>query len=233
MEDNKEKQTKFTMPAIIIPEMIIYNFLNAFLKNIKEDLKNNDEKATILYTAFAVDECGNELNLENYKYYEQLKDIILKREVTVSLGYNLQVASQLAIHIILPGETGDHVTIGADEGYQEGFHKDEDNFYETKTRKYNTSYNLMITSENSTEVILFYHLLKVMFLSCIDQLEFMGLRDPKDSGQDVTIQTDLVPPNIFHRVLSLSFFYEVTVRDFLAKAIIKNFKITGIIKSNN
>jgi hypothetical protein len=70
----------------------------------------------------------------------------------------------------------------------------------------------MITSDNSSEVMIVYYWLKAMFLLFHEELELLGLRNLNHSGQDINLQQDLAPPNIFHRNLSLAFDYESSVK---------------------
>ena len=70
-------------------------------------------------------------------------------------------------------------------------------------------------------------------LSLYYHFELSGLRDPKWSGQDVSIQQDLIPTHIFHRALGITFWYEVTIPNMITKKLISGLQITGIINTNN
>lgn len=218
--------------AIIIPEVLIYNFLKFVFEIVKEDFNSNSIDETILYTIFNSDEDGNLLTFENFNYLQQAKELFIDRTPTVNLGYNLEIAGMGSVHILLPSEDGQAPGIGNNENYQPNIEKTG---FTTPvyTQSFNTTFNLMISSENSFEVLMIYHLLKVMIVSFTDHLELAGIRMPKISGSDVSIQSELVPTHIFHRNLMLNFFYELNVLSYLQQKIVKNVKVTSIIKNEN
>jgi hypothetical protein len=60
-------------------------------------------------------------------------------------------------------------------------------------------------------------------------LELMGLRLNKISGNDVLFRDEMMPNGIFHKVLNLSFNYELKVPQSVANEIIKNIFFSGRI----
>jgi hypothetical protein len=218
-------------PGIIMPEIIIYKSLVAIFNIVKQDfLESTDEEQSMLFNFFGKDENGDFLNFEQFNYFEQAKETFIQKSPQVNLGYNLEVASMGSIHILLPGENGQPLTIGADENYQP-YIQNQTEFKATFSQRFDSTYNILITSENTFEVILIYNLLKSSILALNYHFELAGLRLPKTSGQDLNVQSDLVPTHIFHRSLMLNFFYELNVSDFFYKKLIKNFKITGIAEN--
>lgn len=222
-------------PAVLMPEVVLYHTLNSILEIIRSDFNNHQVEDTILYHYFAKNECGNNVEWETFNYFQQAKELFVdKNRIQVNLGYNMSVSDVACIHILLPSESGMPLGIGGDEnyiGYQEN--KYQETFQAIFTEMFDATYNLIITSENTMEVILIYNMLKASLISLYTHIELSGLRLPKISGQDIQIQSDLVPPHIFHRSLSLNFKYEVHVPDILRKRMIKDFQVTGIIQSNN
>ena len=85
----------------------------------------------------------------------------------------------------------------------------------------------MITSENIFEVLIVYHYLKAALDAVYYHFELKGLRNMKISGADVNIQQDMVPKSIFHRTLTLHFFYEANTLDFIRREIVRNFAVSG------
>lgn len=220
-------------PGIVMPEIIIYKTLVAIFNIVKEDfLSATSEDETMLYSFFGKDENGDLLNFEQFKYFEQAKETFIQKTPQVNLGYNLEVASQGCVHILLPGEQGQHLSLGADENYQPYVERNDD-FKEVFSQRFESTYNMLITSENTFEVILIYNLLKSSILALNYHFELAGLRLPKTSGQDLNVQSDLVPTHIFHRSLMLNFFYELNVSNFFYRKLVKNFKITGIINNKD
>lgn len=231
--ENNEK----VLSAVLMPEIVIYNTLNSIFQIIKDDFESEDSEIdTILYHMFGVDENNKELEWETFNYFEQAKELFIKRKIEVNLGYNMENSGQGVIHILLPEETGRDFGIGADENYKPNFITDDSNSQYSQPQYnnvYDANYNLMITSENTLEVLLIYNFIKVSFIALNVHLQLSGLQLPKFSGRDVQVQSDLVPTHIFHRSFGLSFFYEVYVPDFFRKKIIRNFKVTGINLTNS
>lgn len=231
MVNNTEEQ----MVGILMPELVIYRTLNSILDIVRNDSANRAEEDTILYHYFGLDQCKNPMEWESFNYYKQAKELFTQQnKIQVNLGYNLEVSDIPCIHIMLPNESGKPLGLGADENYV-GYAKqsnDDRHRQAIFTENFDATYNLVITSPNTLEVILIYNFLKASLISLHAHLGLSGLLLPKISGQDIQLQSDLVPANIFHRALGLAFTYEVHVPDIMRSRLIKDFKVTGIICVN-
>lgn len=219
--------------GIIMPELLIYNTVKSILNLIKIDYEERGDLDSLLFHYFGVDNSTErkEMEWETFNYFEQAKQLFLNKNIEVNLGYNMSVSEIPCIHIILPSESGKPLGLGADEnyvGYNDGNGSQPVPVY---TETFNATYNLIITSPNSLEVILIYNLLRASLISTYYHLELGGLRLPRISGQDINLQGDLTPTHIFHRGLGISFDYEVIVPDIIRKRIVKGMKITGITKT--
>lgn len=218
------------MSGILLPEIVIYNTLNSIVRLLKTDLESKeDDKETILYKILGVDEEGNPIKMNLYNYFVQAKKMILNpKNLSVNFGYNQEVAKIISMHILLPSEQGDS-TIGEDEGYLTKDILDSEGKLIGKqqcfTQLYDCTYQIMITSNNSSEVNVLYNVLKSMLLMLVPHLELMGLRLPKLSGNDIIMQDDLSPVPIFHKVINLSFKYEHTVPSLIREEVAKRFII--------
>ena len=227
------------MSGILLPEIVIYNTLETIVKLLREDLQEHvsDEKETILYKLLGVDEEGKPIKMNLYNYFKQAKKMILTPDsLSVNFGYNQQVAKIISMHILLPSEQGSS-TIGEDEGYIEDDIVD-DNGVKTGTQQYFTqmydcTYQIMITSNNSSEVNVVYNILKSMLLMLVPHLELMGIRIPSLSGNDIMMQDDLSPVPIFHKVINISFKYEHNVPQLVKQEVAKKFYITMRAIENN
>lgn len=215
------------MSAILLPEVVIYKTLKSIVKLLRDDLLKNRDDGTILYRLLGVDQDDKPLVMNLYNFFEQAKKIILTTEnLNVNFGYNQETAKQISLHIILPSEHGKS-SVGEDEGYLdiEEFNSsgERESVREQFTNTFECTYQIMITGYNQTEVNLIYHILKSMLLTLNEHLELMGLRLPSISGNDIVMQDDLVPVPIFHKVINLSFMYELTVPKILKNDISKAF----------
>lgn len=219
---------------MIIPELILQYTIKSIVDLINEDWDSTEKKEdTILYDLFYKDDNGFPMVMNKFNYLDQAKSIFLRssgdpRKLQVTVGYNIERNGLPTIHILLPQENESDKGIGMGAGYQPDFIDEEEGiFSETFTNVFKSTYNLMITSDNSSEAILIYHALKNVLFSIFEHFELMGLRDPKFGGQDLQFNNDLVPPTVFHRNLLISFFYETTVKSILRQKLIKSLSIVG------
>ena len=197
------------MSGIIMPEVVIYKFLTNSLKLIREDVEMNPEKDTVLYDIFG------DQKMNAYDFFKQAKKIIMNHgNLSVSFGYNPEVAKIISLHILLPSENSDGLAIGANEGYE--YTTSEDYKESTRinyTQLFDTTYQILISSDNSSEVNVVYNLLKSLFLIFYEQLEVSGLRVAKIGGNDIVMRDDYVSsPMLFQKVLNLTFQYDLTVQ---------------------
>lgn len=212
------------MQGTIFPDIILCRTLESIVKLLRNDLMQNreNEHESILYKILGVDEEEKPLKWNFVNFFKQAKKIILdENNLSVNFGYNLETSTPICMHIILPSEQG-RMCIGADEGYL-GERDENGDLQLYHTEMYETTYQIMITSTNSTEVTLVYNIMKSMLLMIVDQLDLLGLRTPTFSGNDIVIQDDLTPVPIFHRVLNISFTYEHNVPKLTKDKVGRNF----------
>jgi hypothetical protein len=220
--------------AIIIPELIIKETLETLLKFLKADTADKSTDS-YLYNLLGVDDEGKPLALNRFNYLEQARAIFSDSmfdngNPKIYLGYNMEVTKFPAIHIILPSEQSDPLTLGADEGYQAGKVVNKGKDYSVSyTMNADATFQLIITSENSSEVVLIYHVIRACLLAINDQLSLRGFMNPRVGGGDLNIQQDFVPPNIFHRALALSFKYEINTFAIAERTIAKKIIINQLL----
>lgn len=216
------------MNSIVIPELIIYNALESIIRYIRTDLANNTEdKHTMLYKLLGEDIDGKPVKMNRWNFFKQAKKIFQdKNNLSVNFGYNFEVAKIISLHIILPSESAAESAIGQDEGY--GQTVNEEGEVETYfTQNFNSTYQVMITSNNSSEVMTVYHILKSLLLMIFPHLEIMGLRLNKLSGNDIMFRDETMPNGIFHKVLNISSNYELKVPAMLQSEIVRGIVIDG------
>lgn len=221
---------------MIIPENIIYHNIRSILAYVKKDYEEHtDETKTILYSLFKEDDNGMEMQFNRFNYLEQAKSLFVSspqatksRNFLVTMGYNTQRNGLPTIHILLPNESKFEVGIGMGAGYMDDEVCEEENTVkEVFTNVQKATYSLMITSDNSSEVVLMYHALKSMMFATFTAFAHRGLRDLEFGGQDIQFNNELVPPEVFHRNLTLTFFYESSVASFVAEKLVENMLFCG------
>jgi len=204
--------------AIFIPEIELHNTLKAILTLIREDYESRSNKEhTLLYKILGSN------RLQRYNLYEQGKKVFLAKEddprfLDVQMFFNMKRASIPTIHITLPSEQAGQDGLGIDEGYADPAHDEmpsigDPDILQTSpnyTRRFDTTYNIIITSDNTNEVILIYHLLRAILIPVFDHLNQVGIENCKIGGRDIQAYPSLVPDSIFMRGLSLSFSYQIT-----------------------
>jgi hypothetical protein len=157
------------------------------------------------------------LKIVIFDYYTQSVSILTigvesVRKLEINIGYNMQRLSVPTIHILLPNENkGRYNTIGL--GEEQGEYTDNPSVTTIeKNKTFVANYHLMITSDNSNEVLTIYYWLRAMFIMFSEHVEFEGLHNMDFSGADIQMQQDLTPPGIFHRNLSVSFDFQTNIK---------------------
>lgn len=217
--------------CIVIPENVLYNALESVIKYIRKDLDDNKDNLsnTVLYQLLGENSDGKPMAMNRWNFFKQAKKIFTdKNNLTVNFGYNFEVAKIISLHIILPSEQAAESALGQDEGY--GIEDDSETMY--FTQNFNSNYQIMITSNNSSEVMTVYHILKSMLLMIVPHLEILGLRLNKFSGNDILFRDEMMPNGIFHKVLNISFNYELKVPQILKRNIIKGIVVDGHLLGN-
>lgn len=224
------------MAIELIPEIALYRMVKNILKFVKNDFANNTDKTkTMLYYLF------NGMVLNEYDFYQGAQLMLLKpltdrRLVDVTVGYNMERAEMPTIHIILPSEQLNSAPIGGNEGYHgyETLYNTIDNGNGTFTEIPQSmspvftvdsfvTYNLLLTSNNTLEVILLYNLLKYMCISLASTFELLGFQNCKFGGSDMLFDESLLPRQAFHRNFNITFQYENSVRDVNFTNLVKTF----------
>ena len=222
------------MEGIIMPEVIIYNALESIVKCVRKDLTENkdNEKASILYRLLGENIDRKPIMMNRWDFFKQAKKIFTnKNNLSVNFGYNFDVANIIALHIVLPSEQAAESAIGQDEGYNIMI-DDEGMITEFFSQNFQSNYQIMITSNNSSEILTVYHILKSMLLMIVPHLETMGLRLCKFSGNDIVFKDDLMPNGMFHKVLNINFNYELKVPQMLQRDIVKKIVFDGHLLEN-
>lgn len=211
---------------ILIPEVKILEIIDIAIKTVEIDYYSTiDTKSTLLYKIFG----GNKIG--KFDFFEQAKDIFLRsvdhpRKIATRMLFDTSRAGLPTIHVTMPAENASSDGIGIDEGYVDSeldtVHK---KVITTYTRGFDTTYNCIITSDNATEVLCIYHLLKSMLISIFDTIEFSGIRNVKLSGQDLQINSELVPINLYSRGIGISCLYEQSVPKVQKDDLIKSVEV--------
>lgn len=222
---------------VLIPELIIYDNLIKLFNFINLDFAAHtaNEDKSILYQIFKIDINQEDLTFNKTDYYEQAKNVFIlrnndsHRKIEVALGFNMQRASLPTIHIMMPSETPGISPIGTNLGYAGSLSTNNSHqVHNVYTVGFSASYSLIITSDNSLEVILMYILLKSCFIGIKTQLELSGFQNVQYGGSDLILNMDFVPPGMFTRNFNVNFNYDFCGRDVFETELPVSFNSTGI-----
>lgn len=203
---------------LIIPEFILLNAIEKGLAFVRSDFQthfsNETEEESYLY------ELLGGANIQRYNYFKQGKKVILAeeddpRKINIDLIYNMDVSKVPSVYVGLGSEQNSNGQngIGLDQGYIEDVIYEDDTARSSFTRRKNSNYTIMITSDNSNEVVMLYHFLYALILSLTPHLNMVGLHNVAVGGQDLQLRADLLPKHLFTRALSIGFQYEVSTPD--------------------
>jgi hypothetical protein len=214
---------------IQVPELKLLSILKDVIKFIKEDTKANsaNEKNSFLYKMFYG------LKVDDYDFYESSKEMFLRsldhpRPIQVNMFFNQERAHIPTIHITLPGKSTDYNGIGIDDGYQDDFFDETTKLsYPVYTRTFNTKFNVVVTSDNTYEVLIIFNVLESILISSLTSIELNGLLNARLGGFDLQINSENIPMNIFARALSIDFAYEINIPRFFGEKKLSNVTFTG------
>lgn len=196
------------MALLTIPEFRLKTIIDAILLYIRLNYEEYEDDCHLA-------DLVNGLSYEKYNLYTQAKEIFINRygdtkELKSNLFFNSERASIPTIHIMLSEENKGPDGISVDENYNDIVY---DQVLKTTKEIYNRAFesmmSIVITSDNSFETILIYHILRSCLISAFHDLPFAGIQNPKLSGGTLNINAELVPLDIFYQVINIAYFYDV------------------------
>lgn len=208
------------MALLLLPEYILHSTIEKLLKYVRTDYKtclsNGDHEKSILYLLLG------DLKIERYKLFEQAIQVFVQadsthpREIKVDLAFNMDMDGAPTIHITCPGDSPGTNSLGIGEGdYDPIFDASivepgevDSSYYQTYNRRYKAIYDLVITTDNSNEIVLIYHVLRALLTGVTTHLHENKLLNLQISGNDLTPYSEIIPKNFFVKSLRLSFEYE-------------------------
>lgn len=200
--------------SLIIPEIQIKRVIDACLLFVKQDYDNaSDKTTTLLY------ELLNGLLYDKHNFYQLGVDLFTKvygdpRKIETNYFFNAERVFVPTIHITLPNEISAINGVGIDNGFNSSI-INETSERDCYNRTFQTTYNIIITSDNKMEVVMIYHVLRALLIAAFNDLEFAGLQNPQIGGSDLQLNPEIVPQNIFMRNITLQVIYDVKAPSFL------------------
>lgn len=214
---------------IQIPEIRLKSLIDAIFQKVRDDYVDaSDKTITVLYRMF------NGLVFGKYDFLENAVSIFTSaiddpRTIDTRLMYDSNRASIPTVHITIPNQQpGVSDGIGLDDGYNtnEGIGAEPTAVTESYNRTLGSKFNLVITGSSTFEVLLIYYVLFICLYNNIESLEINGFRNPKIYGQEMKINSTLIP-NAYARILVLDSFFELKIPKFGEVDIVNSVTLTG------
>jgi len=234
------------MALILIPEFLIHDTLTKALAMLRDDynslLVSSQENDSIIVNLLKDIEFQKlDILAEGLKIFVE-NDSTHPREIQVDTVFNMEISTPPCITITIPGDSPAVNSIGIGENElgaiydtDEGVNPDQSikepspNYFQTYNRRYKATYDLVIHSDNSNEVVLIYHVVRALLTGLTTHLHQNKLQNLQISGQDISIYSEVVPRNFFTRVLRLSFEYETGTMNLFKKMYPKDILFPGTI----
>ena len=209
---------------IMIPEIAIEKIISTAINFIRKDYKKNideynDEKLSYLYYL------SNLVFIERVNIFEEAKKIFLihdekdPKKININFGFPQTIKGAVNITITHSGEQYGMNALGVDESPQiyEEFIEDKDesdNWRKTYGRRYNSTYQIIITGDNTNETLIVYNILKSVLISFegTSHLSALGFENAKITGQDMMIKSDVTKKK-YAKNITFNFEYEFRVPD--------------------
>lgn len=226
---------------VVIPEFILLNIVDRALNYLRNDYAEQEDKDKSFLNMVLV---GNAI--ERYDLATQAKQVFIDNDETndrfleVHLMFNMKREGLPTIHLTLPSEqtqTGGN-GIGSDEGYmneiivdttynEDGTINENGSATPVYTRAFQSTYNIVITSDNSNEVILIYHTLRALLIALIPSISLEGLKNVAFGGQDVQLYQGLANKNMYVRAITVTLQYETSAPSIFPKAFVNDMTAKG------
>jgi|SRR5690554_160201 len=210
----------------MIPDIKLHEIVKACLGAIREDFAQNNgtPSDTILFHLLSTSKVKT---LGKYNWYDQAVEIFINRDdndpkyLDTRLFFDRERAAIPTIHIMVANESKGSDGIGIDLGFN-----DEQVIGSTQrpilNRQFNINANIVITSDNTLETIIVYHVIKSMIISLSTHIQLSGFINPTIGGGDITISQELVPNGIYARGINFSAGYELDVPEVVLNKIVSS-----------
>lgn len=210
----------------MIPDIKLHEVVKSCLKAIRVDYAEYSATPsnTILYYLL---NSSNNADTGRYKWYEQAVEIFINRNehhpkyLDTRLFFDRERALIPTIHIMMSGESkgSDSIGIGLGSNPEQVIGDSQRGIH---SKYFDINANIVITSDNTFETVLIYHVLKSMLVSILDHIQLLGFMNPILGGRDINISQDLVPNGVYSRALNFSAGYELTVPQPLVNKIVSS-----------
>jgi hypothetical protein len=217
--------------ALLIPEVKLFVLIRNILLLIRSDYEAN--KATpddsILAVLFKDNKAGK------YDFYEQSINLFITKEdnprnVEARYFFDPSRAGLPTMHITCPSDPdGGQNSIGNIHGEEVQINTKQGVWKQINTRYTQPTYQIIMSSDNTFEVLTMYNTFKALLIGLFAHLEIDGLQNPHISGGDLYFNEGILPPNVYARGLNLQVEYATSIPDIFGYHLAKGTKFNGQI----
>lgn len=197
---------------IKIPEQTVKAVVDYILKFLREDYREKaDKKDSYLYLLF-----GQYENNSSYDYWKNSVALLTRnsdhpRTIETHFFLNRNRFSLPTIHVTINSDANGADGLGFDQSYIE---EGTSGGRETAQREINTRFQIVVTSDNTFEVLIMYHALKCCLIGNNHLLTLNGLQNPSIKGGDIILNDSLNPQGVYARAIFLDCFYTIKAPSF-------------------
>lgn len=199
----------------MIPEIELQRVVDVAISVLREDITQNGGTPSNTILHYLLNGVGTFES--KYNFYTQAVEIFSKdkhkpRFLESRLFFDKERANIPTIHIMSNSENNNNNGIGVDQGFRPEFINAAGTGQRSVyNRHFDANFSIVITSDNSMETVVIYHVLKAMLVSIIDHIQLAGFIDPQISGRDINISQEVVPNGVFARSIDFKAGYELSV----------------------
>ncbi len=218
--------------SLVLPDLIIVNSVNLALQAVRTDYRNavinGQEERSMLYLLF------NGLSLGRYDLFENVIALLITtpenpKHIEAVSGYQMNDAKAPQVFVTLPSENAKNNSTSIGEGDQEPLFFDnspdsQDEYRKQYSRRYNTTYHIVIMCENRSEMIVLYNLINALLTVSINHFAMEGLENLQLGGQDLNLHNSL-PDRIYRRAITMTFEYEKVIPEFVIQSVFREIRL--------
>lgn len=217
--------------VMTVPDIVLLSTLNKCINAVRLDYRTTiatagkTEQDSMLYILFQT------LALDRYVFFDNAKQLIITtpenpRHIFVQSSYDTNSSTPYPkVYINMPSKLSKNNSLGLGEGNQDEILVDSTDWRKRYTRRFNSTYNIVIVSDNKGEVLLLHHLLEALIIASWDHLELEGgLSNIIMGGNDLSYSAE-IPDKTFARAITLNFDYETIATEFYINRIISGINV--------
>jgi hypothetical protein len=146
-------------------------------------------------------------NQDDFSILEESIKLFRNCNIKTRIGLSSASSELPAFHILLPGENEEFTGIGMSPEKTYNYAQKEGKDFNNTI--YNSRYSIMVISANGDTTVILYHILKYMFLRYKQSIEIYGMFKFKTGGNDIILDSNIYPQQVYQRNLNLEFSYNI------------------------